>query len=138
MKPMISSLRSMVRSLMVYPAASDQPARVRTRRRQSSRSRAPSLAAVLMAARGRFGARASLDHGPAPQPQPTGGDQQDDHDDPADELGGQELPADEHQQDDAELDDQVGGGKHEHHGGQEVSAAHEDRPGHGGGRVGTA
>ncbi len=42
------------------------------------------------------------------------------------------------QQDDAELDDQVGGGKHEHHGGQEVSAAHEDRPGHGGGRVGTA
>ena len=36
--------------------------------------------------------------------------------DPADELGRRELPAHEHDQDDAELDHEVRRGEHEHHG----------------------
>ena len=56
---------------------------------------------------------------------------------PPNELGGSELPAHQHDQQDAQLDDEVGGGEHEHQGGEEVGALLEQRLGHGGGRVGT-
>jgi hypothetical protein len=59
---------------------------------------------------------------PAAKPQAAGGDEEADHDHPADELGGRKLPTDEHDQHDPELDDEVGRGKHEDHGGGEVGA----------------
>jgi hypothetical protein len=47
----------------------------------------------------------------------------------AEELGEGELPAQQHRHDDAQLDDQVGGGELERHRRGEVGALAEDRPG---------
>jgi len=68
---------------------------------------------------------------------PAGESQQHDHDRATDELCGGELPAHQHHQHDAELDDEVGRGEHEDHGVDEVGALREQRLGHCRGRVRT-
>ena len=55
--------------------------------------------------------------------------QEDDHHRSADELGQRELPSEEQGEDDAELDDEIGGGDLEHHGGGEARTLAEQRPG---------
>src|SRR6202050_3459423 len=71
---------------------------------------------------------------PLPQQQAEQQRQQDDHDRATGELGQGELPAHQQRQDDAELDNQGGGGDLEAHGGGEAGAPTEQRPGqrHGG------
>lgn len=60
-----------------------------------------------------------------------------DHDEAANELTAGELPAHEDQQDDAQLEHQVGRREHEYHGGDKVGALLEEGFGHGAGSVGT-
>jgi len=55
----------------------------------------------------------------------------------ADELCQRELPAHEHDDDDAELDDEIGGSEFKRHGGGEVRAFEEDRAGEGDSGIGT-
>ncbi len=62
--------------------------------------------------------------------------EEDDHQGSADELGRSELPADEDGEEDAELDDEVGGGELEGHCGGEVGALAEEGAGEGDGGVG--
>jgi hypothetical protein len=85
--------------------------------------------ARLQASAGRIGQ-------PAREHHPSDRDEQHDHDGAADELGQGKLPADQHDQHDSELDDQVGRADHEHHGGDEVGPFLEQRLGHCGRRVG--
>ena len=70
------------------------------------------------------------------QEQPEPQRHEHDHDRAAHELGQRELPAEEEGQDDAELDDEVGGGDLEDHGGGEARTLAEQRPGQGHRRVG--
>jgi hypothetical protein len=53
-------------------------------------------------------------------------DQENDHERCADEFGQRELPAQEHQHDDAQLDDEIGGSHLERHRGREMRALAED------------
>ena len=62
--------------------------------------------------------------------------QEDDHHRSADELGQCELPPEEQGEDDAELDDEIGGRDLEHHGGGEARTLAKQRPGQGHRRVG--
>jgi hypothetical protein len=55
--------------------------------------------------------------------------QQSDHDRRADEFGQRELPAQEHQHDNGEFNDEIGGGHFERHGGGEIGALAEQRAG---------
>ena len=59
-----------------------------------------------------------------------------DHDEAPDELADGELPAHQHNEHDPELNDEVGRGEHEDHGGDVVGALDEERLGHGGRGVG--
>ena len=61
--------------------------------------------------------------------------QQSDHDRCADEFGQRELPAQERQHDDAEFDDEIGGGHFERHGRGEISALAEQRASNRYGRI---
>jgi len=56
-------------------------------------------------------------------------DQQDDHERCADEFGQRELPAQERHDDDAELEDKIGGSHLERHRGREMRALAEERTG---------
>src|SRR6266542_17612 len=68
---------------------------------------------------------------PAGERSPEQQGEEGDHQRPADELGHGELPAEQHREDDAQLDHQVGGGELEGHRGGEVGALAEDRAGQG-------
>jgi hypothetical protein len=63
--------------------------------------------------------------------------QQDDHYQPASELGGNELPSDQHHQDDSEFDDEIGRGKLEGHRGYEIRPLAEYRSRQRDGGIGT-
>ena len=62
--------------------------------------------------------------------------QQHDHKQTAGKLGGDKLPADQHGEDDAEFDDEVGRGELKRHRRDEVGSLAEDRPGERDGGVG--
>jgi hypothetical protein len=62
-------------------------------------------------------------------------DQQDDHDRGADEFSQGDLPTQQHEHDNAEFEDEIGGGHFEGHRGGEVRAFAEDRAGQSHGRV---
>ena len=62
-------------------------------------------------------------------------DQQDDHDRRADEFSQGDLPTQQHEHDNAEFEDEIGGGHFEGHRGGEVRAFAEDRAGQSHGRV---
>ncbi len=62
--------------------------------------------------------------------------QQSDHNWRADKLGQRELPAQKHQHDSAEFDDEIGGGHFKGHGGGEIGALAEQRAGKRHGSIG--
>src|SRR6266536_1402747 len=68
-------------------------------------------------------------HDAVPDEHPECHRQQQDHQRPADELGEREPPAQQERHDDAQLDDEVGGGDLEGHRGGEVRSLPDQRPG---------
>ena len=70
------------------------------------------------------------------QKRPKKNHQEDDHQRCAHEFSQRQLPAQQSQHDDAELEDEIGGGHFERHGGHEVRALAEDRTSKRHGRVG--
>lgn len=122
-RPITRSRRIAAHSMTNTWLVEVNPSRENKRRaRDPSRCTDVSIAACPSIGDSAFGLLAGLTQERVAQEQPEQDCQHDDHDGPADELRCGELPAHQQGEDDAELDDEVGGSDLEGHRGGEVRA----------------